>query len=82
MPLSRDEALRIAKESVPSTWQIRKIIDYNNLYLLTVEHDLPGEEGMDQLFSVNKETREFRDYSIFSGDISRIIRLFNEASRE
>lgn len=46
---------------------------YKDLYLMRVEHPLPGEEDWDPFFSVHSQTGEVREFSILNdGDISEI----------
>ncbi len=74
--LSLDKATEIVKKAFPKG-KIESSIDYKNLYLFQVFNPFPGEEGMDPFFSVNKETGEFRDFSIITdGDITEITKLF------
>ena len=81
--LNVEQAKRIAEESIPSSWKITKVVNYREVYLFSIEHNTPHEEGLDQLFSVNKLSGEFRDFSILTdGDISEIVQLFANSSRQ
>ncbi len=77
--LNLDKATDVVKKTFPEG-KITSNIEYKNLYIFQVFNPFPGEEGMDPFFSVNKETGEFRDFSIITdGDIREITKLFLKA---
>lgn len=73
-------AISIVAESLPGA-RIEKVVEYKNLYLFQVFVDLPGEEGFDPFFSVDKVTGEFRDFSILNGDTKAILELFKQVAQ-
>jgi hypothetical protein len=78
MPLSLQDATKIVKKALPAG-KIQKSVEYKGLYLFQVFTDDPFEEEMDPFYSVNKETGEFRDFSVITdGDITEIAALFNQ----
>lgn len=80
--LSANEATRVVKEYMP-TGDIQKRIEYEGLYLFQIFTDRPGEEELDPFYSVNKETGEFRDFSIITdGNTEEILRLFSQPAKE
>lgn len=74
--LTITEAKDILESEYPE-YPVLKGVDYNDLYVFMVDRSIdPGEEFMDPFFSVNKATREARDYSIFFSDPQGILGLF------
>lgn len=72
-------AIDIAKKALPNG-KIQKYIEYNGLFVFQIFTDDPGEEEYDPFYSVNKETGEFREFSIITdGNIKKIVDLFEEA---
>lgn len=79
--LSSSEATQVVNEAIPNG-EIQSFVEYRNLYLFQVFTDDPEEEEMDPFYSVNKETGEFLDFSIFiDGDISEISALFEAVKK-
>jgi hypothetical protein len=77
--LTSDEAAKIVKQEHP-LGKIQSWVEYKNLYLFKVFRNDPAEERMDPFFSVNKNTGEFRSFSIIhDGDISEVTALFEKA---
>jgi hypothetical protein len=73
------EATKIISKSIPNA-KIQAVVEYGDLYLFQVFTDLPFEEELDPFFSVNKETGEFRDFSILTdGNVRDIEALFMDA---
>lgn len=57
-----------------------KIIIYNGLYLIFAPQSDPYEGALDPYFSVNINTGETRDYSIYQdGKAREIVELFKNA---
>lgn len=76
------EATTIIKQNLP-TGKIEAVVEYRNLYLFRVFVPLPGEEGMDPFYSVDKSSGTFRDFSLLTdGDIEEVTNLFIEADRK
>ncbi len=76
--LSPAEAIKIVNKNHP-TGIVQAYVDYGNLYLFQVFNQRPGEEIMDPFFSVDKQTGEYREFSILTdGDTGEITRLFEE----
>lgn len=74
--LNIEQATKIVRKTFPEG-KILSSIDYKNVYIFKIYLPLPEEEGMDPFFSVNKQTGEFRDFSILTdGDITEITELF------
>jgi len=70
------EAMNIVKKNHPGG-SIQTYVEYRNLYLFQVFNKLPGEEEMDPFFSVDKETGEFKEFSILTDATpNEIIPLF------
>ena len=79
--LSDKEALLIIEKNLPKSI-VKKYIEYKNLFVFQVFIDDPNEGGFDPYYSVNKDTKEFRDFSIITdGDITELMSLF-EKSKE
>lgn len=73
------EAIKIVNKNIP-TGKIQSYIVYKNVYLFQVFTNVPGESEFDPFYSVDKETGEFRDFSIITdGNISEISTLFEKA---
>jgi len=57
-------------------------VEYKDMYLFQVFGDAPGEEEVDPFYSVNKETGEFKEFSILTdGDIGEVVSLFKNVTR-
>ena len=79
MPISKEEAYDIVKKDVPFG-KIQACVEYNGLYLFQVFDSRPGEEEMDPFYSVNKDTRELKEFSLFTdGDMTQVVSLFKQA---
>jgi hypothetical protein len=79
--LDINEATKIIKSNLPGE-KINSYVEYKNLYLFQVFMQKPFEENMDPFFSVNRDTGEFRDFSIITdGNITEIVSLFKKANR-
>lgn len=82
MPTDLEKATEIVNQQLPG-WDIQAVVEYQNLFLFQVFSQEPEEEEMDPFFSVNKETGEFRDFSIITdGDTAEIARLFLAAKKK
>lgn len=81
--LSEAEATQIVKKAIPKG-RIEAVVSYRDLYLFQVfEDDDPEEGDQDPFYSVNKNTKEFRDFSIFrDGNMPEIANLFREKKRK
>lgn len=79
--ISIPEAINIVHENHPDG-KIKNYVTYKNLYLFMVFNNRPFEEEMDPFFSVDKETGEFKEFSILTdGDTSEIVSLFEKSKR-
>lgn len=79
--LNIQDATKIVSENYPGG-KIQNYVSYKNLYLFQIFNDNPFEEEMDPFFSVNRETGDFKEFSILTdGDTSEIVSLFEEAKR-
>jgi hypothetical protein len=79
--LNIDEAIKIINKNLPDE-KINSYIEYKNLYLFQVFSKRELEEDLDPFYSVNRETGEFRDFSVLTdGDISEISALFLQVRR-
>lgn len=76
--LNIDDATRLAKVAYPAG-RIQKHVEYRDLFVFQIFSDLPGEEEMDPYFSVDRNTGEFKDFSIFTdADPEEITALFTK----
>lgn len=74
-------ATKIVNDALPGG-KIQAHVEYKDLFLFQVFSDRPFEEEFDPFYSVNRNTGEFRDFSIITdGDISEVTRLFQQAKR-
>lgn len=74
--LNINQAIEIIKKNLPNG-KIQAHIVYGGVFLFQVFRDDPFEEEMDPYFSVDQETGEFRDFSIFDdGNFDEIAQLF------
>lgn len=72
-------ALVIVKKHLPNS-KVKKYIEYKDLFVFHVDIDDPAEGGWDPFYSVNRKTKEFRDFSIIlDGDIGELTELFLKA---
>lgn len=79
--ISLDEATKIIKVELPFG-KIQAVVVYENLYIFQVFGEDPDEGIMDPFFSVNKETGEFKEFSILTdGKITEINQLFVDAKK-
>lgn len=77
--LSENEAFKIVEKNLPNS-EILKVIQYHNLYIFQVIIDDPDEGGWDPYYSVNKDTKEFKDFSILiDGDMHILMDRFMKA---
>ena len=77
--LNGREATDIVVKAFP-TGDIQAYVGYENLFIFQIFSKDPGEEEMDPFYSVNRETGEFRDFSVITdGDTATIIGLFTKA---
>lgn len=77
--LNNSQALAIVKQHIPNG-KVKKYIEYKNLFVFQIIIDDPDEGGWDPYYSVNRETKEFRDFSILTdGDIDELMDLFSKA---
>ena len=59
--------------------KIQSYIEYKNLFVFVIYSSSPGEEKYDPFYSFNRETGEFRDFSIFTdGNTEEILTLFKD----
>lgn len=80
--LSELEATEIVKEALPDR-HIQTSIDYRGVYLFLVLGTDPLEGDQDPFFSVHKQTRELRDFSIMTdGDPNEITEKFLAKQRK
>lgn len=78
--ISEQEAIDIAKKAIPGS-KVKKIIDYNDLYILYISTGDEFEDDYDPFYSVDKESGHFEDFSIIDdGDFSIINEKFQNAS--
>jgi hypothetical protein len=74
--LSVKEAIEVVHKNHP-LGEIQSWVTYKNLYLFQVFNKRPGEEEMDPFFSVDKETGEFKEFSILTdGNTAEVVSLF------
>lgn len=77
--LNKADAITIAKNAILDG-RIEAVVEYKDLYLLQIFEDRPGEEDMDPYYSIDRNTGEFRDFSIITdGDPNEIAALFIQA---
>jgi hypothetical protein len=80
--LSLEEATKIINR-VLSGDKIEAVVEWKNLFLFQIFNQDPGEEGMDPFYSVDRDTSEFRDFSIVAdGNVGEINALFVEAKKK
>ncbi len=73
------EATKIVAKFLPGD-KIEAVVEWENLFLFQIFNQGPGEEGMDPFYSVNRDTSEFRDFSIVAdGKVDEITKLFVKA---
>lgn len=75
--LDLESARQILYQNLPEA-SIHKAVEYKNLFifLMIIEDSLEG--SFDPFFSVNRETKEFRDFALFAEeDPIYIISLFD-----
>lgn len=72
-------ATDIIKRNLPDG-DIQSYVSYQDLFIFQVFSGDPEEREMDPFFSVNKNTGEFRDFSILTdGEPEKIVALFTDA---
>lgn len=76
--LTKEQATIVVKKALPDG-NVQRVVEYRDLYLFQVFTSSPGEEDMDPFYSVNRETGEFREFSILTdGNITDITELFTK----
>jgi hypothetical protein len=79
--LSSADATKIVRREFPEG-KIQAWIVYKDLYLFKIFSKDPGEEELDPFYSVDKDTGEFRDFSIIAdGNINEVLDLFEKATK-
>jgi hypothetical protein len=79
--LSVLEATHIVRKNHPGG-DIQDVVTYKNLYLFMVFNKRPGEEQMDPFFSVDKDTGEFKEFSVLTdSDVGEVTSLFADKKR-
>lgn len=79
MQLNIQEATKIVNKALPDH-KINAYVEYKNLYLFQIFSKRPFEEELDPFYSVNRDTGEFRDFSIITdGNSTKINSLFVKA---
>ena len=77
--LNEKQAAAIIAKKIPKG-TIQNVIDYRGLFIFQVFIEDPFEEDMDPFYSVNKQTGEFKEFSIITdGDITEVTALFMAA---
>jgi len=81
--LDKTQAAVIVKKFMPDG-EIQKVIEWKNFYIFQVFRPKePLENEYDPFYSVDKQTGEFRDFSIFDdGPIDELSALFMKAEVE
>lgn len=75
------QAIDIIKNNLPNG-NIQKCVDYKNFYLFMVFLPDPYEGQMDAIYSVSKESGEFRDFNYLQqGVFGEVMRLFAKADK-
>lgn len=70
--LTSREALDIVKSVMPKA-KIESYIEYRNLFIYQMIIDDPYEGGWDPFYSVNRDTKEFKEFSIMlDGDLTEV----------
>ncbi|MDB7895698.1 hypothetical protein ABHB47_03420 [Flavonifractor plautii] len=73
------QAITIVKKAFPNGI-IHKKAEYGNLYLFMVFSPDDSEGSMDAIYSINKETGEFRDFPYMDEKhFAAVMRLFSES---
>lgn len=80
--LDANAARKVVLAAIPDG-RINAFVSYGDLFVFQVFTDDEMEGQFDPFFSVNKNTGEFRDFSILTdGDPAEISRLFMEARKD
>jgi hypothetical protein len=76
--LTKDQAIKIAMSAFPIA-TIDCVIEYQDLFVLKMHIPRPLETIWDPFYSVNRNTGEFRDFSIVTdGNTAELISLFQK----
>lgn len=74
------EASMIVRRALPKG-KIHRRVEFGNFYLFMIFMDDENEGSMDAIYSVDKETGEFKDFPYMDDDIfEEVIQLFADAS--
>ncbi len=77
--VSSKEAIRIVKKYFRKG-KIQKYIEYKEWYIFVIFSNDPYEGEMDAIYSVNKNTGEFRDFNYLDGEVfSDIMEMLEKA---
>ena len=77
--LDKKASTEIVKQNFPEG-KIQAVVQYKSLYLFQVFTTNPFEEELDPFYSVDRETGDFRDFSILTdGPTSVLLDLFAKA---
>jgi hypothetical protein len=60
--------------------EIQYVVSYQNLFIFQVFSGDPEEREFDPFFTVNKDTGEFRDFSLITDGNPEIFRLLEQAN--
>lgn len=75
-------AQAVAEKTLPDG-KIQAVVSYRDLFVFQIFMDDPYEGQWDPFYSVNKNTGEFRDFSILTdGDPNELMTLFMNAKRQ
>lgn len=77
--LNLKQATELLLKATPVV-KVDAVVEHGDLYIFRAETDLPGEVGWDPFYSVNRRTRECRDYTILlpSPDVRAVVKKFEE----
>lgn len=71
-----EEATQIVKKNLPKG-KIQAVVWYRGLYLFMVFREDPFEEEVDPFYSIDQQTGEFKEFSLFTdGNINEVLFLF------
>jgi hypothetical protein len=77
--LNINEAIDVVKKTLPNS-KIISFIEHKDLFIFNILISLEEESGYDPFYSVNKVTKEFKDYSfLLAEDFREIQKKFIEA---
>lgn len=78
--MNATEATMIVRRALPEG-KIHRRVEFGNFYLFMVFMDDKNEGSMDAIYSVDKESGEFKDFPYMNDDIfEEVIQLFSDAS--